>query len=182
MVPAYLDVLSAFPLLTSGKADRKRLPPPESPLASEVDRLAKPKTPLEKKIATVWEKALKIPEAGAEQDFFLDLGGHSLLAAKLVTLLRDEANIHVPVRDIYAHPTVRQLAVHVESLKPQPHKPAQANTAAKPAAKLIKPGAILVTAQITSVLVLLLVLSSPLALIIPVIEGLFWGQVRSFTP
>ncbi len=176
MVPAYLDVLSAFPLLTSGKVDRKRLPAPEMPLASEADRLVKPETPLEKEIAKSWERLFEIPKVGAEQDFFLDLGGHSLLAAKLATLLRDEAGIHIPVRDIYAYPTVRKLALHVKDQKPQPCKPALPDKTAAPTVALRKPGASLIAAQIASMLVLLLALSSPLVLIIPVIEDMFWGR------
>lgn len=115
MVPAYLEVLDALPMLASGKVDRKNLPKPRSPLVSEVDEADAPRTALEGKIAQVWAGLFNLPRVGAEQDFFLDLGGHSLLAAQLVAALREKAGVHVPVRDIYSFPTVRKLAHHVAS-------------------------------------------------------------------
>jgi len=65
----------------------------------------------------VWAAAFGLKRVGPEQDFFLDLGGHSLLAAQTVAKLRDRADLHVPVRDIYSFPTVRKLAHHLESRK-----------------------------------------------------------------
>jgi non-ribosomal peptide synthetase-like protein len=180
MVPAFLDVLDSFPLLTSGKADKRNLPAPSSPLASGTGEIEKPKTELERSIARAWQITLKVPEVGAEQDFFLDLGGHSLLAAKLTALLRQEADIHIPVRDIYAFPTVRKLAQHVmeqrASKSDLPLPPSQPDPA--PAVRR-KPGAILITAQIASMLLILFLLSSPLALVIPVIEDTFYGKTST---
>ena len=157
MVPAFLDVLNSFPLLTSGKVDKKGLPAPASPLASGTGELEKPNTELERDIARAWQKTLKVPEVGAEQDFFLDLGGHSLLAAKLAALLRLEADIHIPVRDIYAFPTVRKLALHVTERRASKSgfPPRSSQPSPAPAVRR-KPGAILITAQIASMLLMLL--------------------------
>lgn len=114
MVPAYLDVLAEFPMLASGKVDRARLPAPSSTLVSQEADEDVAMSPLEASIAAVWAKQLRLPKVGLDQDFFTDLGGHSLLAAKVVTALRADMGISVPVRDIYAHPTVRRLAVRIE--------------------------------------------------------------------
>ena len=160
MVPSFLDVLNSFPLLTSGKVDKKSLPAPASPLASGTDEIEKPKTELERNIASAWQITLKAPEVGVEQDFFLDLGGHSLLAAKLAALLR-QADIHIPVRDIYAFPTVRKLALHVaEQRASKSDLPPPASQPGPAPAVQRKPGAILITAQIASMLLILFVLSS----------------------
>jgi acyl carrier protein len=116
MVPTYLDVLEVLPMLSTGKIDRKQLPEPVLPLVAEADRTTAPETPLEEKIALVWAETFRVPRVGAEQDFFLDLGGHSLIAAQLVTALRSRADINIAVRDVYAFPTVRKLAEHVDSV------------------------------------------------------------------
>jgi len=112
MVPATLDVLEAFPMLSSGKVDRARLPAPTCALVSESDDADAEMSPFEARIAEVWAKQLGLPKIGPEQDFFTDLGGHSLVAAKLVTALRTELNLTIAVRDLYAHPTVRRLVAH----------------------------------------------------------------------
>lgn len=113
MVPAYLDVLESFPMLASGKVDRSRLPIPAHPLVVEGGEGDAPMSPLEGSIAAIWAKQLRVERIGPDQDFFTDLGGHSLLAAQLVTALRKELGYNVPVRDIYAHRTVRSLAVRI---------------------------------------------------------------------
>lgn len=114
MVPAYLDVLQSFPMLASGKVERGRLPPPEMALVAEVhEEVGAELTPLEASVAAIWAKLLRVPNVGADQDFFTDLGGHSLLAAQLVSAIRKDLDCCVPVRDIYVYRTVRRLAVHI---------------------------------------------------------------------
>lgn len=113
MVPAYLDVLESFPMLASGKVDRGRLPAPALPLVAESSASDTAMSPLEASIAAVWATQLRVPQVGPEQDFFTDLGGHSLVAAQLVSALRKDLGYSVPVRDIYAHRTVRSLAARI---------------------------------------------------------------------
>jgi non-ribosomal peptide synthetase-like protein len=116
MVPGYLEILSEFPRLTSGKTDRARLPEPKSPLIRAATQMIAPETLLEKQVAAVWAKIFGLPEVSVEDDFFLQLGGHSLVAAQMVTLLRKETGRHVTVRDAYNHPTVRKLSAQLQSL------------------------------------------------------------------
>ncbi|HXF54250.1 MAG TPA: Pls/PosA family non-ribosomal peptide synthetase [Hyphomicrobiaceae bacterium] len=117
MVPKFLDRVSALPLMTSGKIDRKRLPPPVAPLMGTARHIVAAADELERAIVSAWEAALGVSPISVDDDFFLDLGGHSLLAAKAVTLLRAKLNSSRPsVRDIYKHPTVRALAQHFRDI------------------------------------------------------------------
>ena len=118
MVPAYLDVLDELPMLNTGKVDRRRLPEPSLPLVQETSDQDRPANALEAKVADAWATVFGLKSVGTEQNFFLDLGGHSLLAAQMVTLLRTRADLHVAVRDVYAFPTVRQLAAHLATALP----------------------------------------------------------------
>ena len=113
MIPAYLDVLTEFPRLTSGKVDRNQLPSPAMPLVRSVAEIVPPATPMEKILADAWTALFRLPEVSVTQDFFLDLGGHSLLAAQLVTRLREESGFDVATRDIYRLPTVRRLGEYL---------------------------------------------------------------------
>lgn len=112
MVPSFLDELSEIPFLPSGKVDRNRLPPPATALVA-MSGNATAMTEPEARVAAVWARILKLSSVGPDQNFFTDLNGHSLLAAQLVRALREDMGCSVPVRDVYAHPTVRELAARV---------------------------------------------------------------------
>ena len=186
MVPAYLDVLAALPMLSSGKVDRKQLPEPASPLVTETaEAAAPPQTPLEERIAGVWADIFKLPKVGAEQDFFLDLGGHSLIAAQLVAALRGGAGIHIAVRDVYAHPTVRKMAQHVErarAAKPEAQAKsqttaAQDHLAASLGSRLRKPSWRMVATQVFYLLALIPVFSLTLIVVLPqIMDMLYFRQ------
>jgi non-ribosomal peptide synthetase-like protein len=136
MVPTVFEPLAELPVLTSGKVDRKRLPPPRhhDDTATTAPRVA-PRTPLEGRIAAAWEKLFDRP-VSVTDDFFLDLGGHSLLAARLVSGLRVEGDLaHAAVPDVYHHPTVEKLAAHLASRaceRPEAAPPPAAHAAGSP--------------------------------------------------
>ena len=117
MVPAYIEVLETLPVLPNGKADRRALPAPVLPrVALRAGGYEPPDTPLENKIAGVWEVLFGRERISVDSDFFLDLGGHSLLAAQLVSRLREQPEMTgLSVADVYANPTIRSLAAHVAS-------------------------------------------------------------------
>lgn len=112
MVPAYLDEVEEFPTLTSGKIDRKALPPPAEPLVRGDREIVAPRTDAERALLAVWEETLKVSPVSVTDNFFTDLGGHSLLAAQTVSALRRELGLEVAVRDIYRWPTIEDLAAH----------------------------------------------------------------------
>ncbi len=117
MVPAYIEVLDAIPVLASGKADRRALPAPVLPrVAFQGGAYEPPSTALERKIADSWQALFGLERISVDSDFFLDLGGHSLLAAQLLTRLRQHSEMSaLSIADVYAHPTIRALSAHVPS-------------------------------------------------------------------
>jgi non-ribosomal peptide synthetase-like protein len=175
MVPAYLDVLDALPMGTTGKIDRKKLPAPVMPLVDEAAAGEPPATPLEEKIARAWATLFKLERVGVTQDFFLDLGGHSLLAAQLVTLLRG-IDVHVPVREIYAHPTVRALATHVES-QPKQEAAAKPDKGIVPPLVLRKASALFTAAQMFCIVFFGVLLALPLLVVVPVADDLLRERI-----
>ncbi|MFI4919270.1 MAG: Pls/PosA family non-ribosomal peptide synthetase [Legionellales bacterium] len=113
MMPALFERVDAFPLLTSGKVDRKALPKPEQTII-ETEYVA-PASPLEKQIAAIWEASLPHGSISVTADFFYDLGGHSLFAAKVISNLRKIKEFEtVSILDLYQNPTIRQLALKIE--------------------------------------------------------------------
>jgi non-ribosomal peptide synthetase-like protein len=116
MVPAYIEVIEDIPTFVSGKADRRALPAPTQPRVSfQAGCYAAPATRSEHEIAAAWQAVFGLERISVDSDFFLDLGGHSLLVAQLLTRLRDQPGMAgLSVADVYAHPTIRALARHVE--------------------------------------------------------------------
>ncbi|MCX4391837.1 non-ribosomal peptide synthetase [Streptomyces sp. NBC_01767] len=113
MVPSVFVALERLPLTPNGKVDRRELPAPE-PRASEAGGPA-PRTPVERAIAAAWSQVLGIEVTGVDDNFF-ELGGHSLLATQVTSRLRDALGVEVPVRELFAAPTVVGLAAAVAEL------------------------------------------------------------------
>jgi acyl transferase domain-containing protein/acyl carrier protein len=72
-----------------------------------------PRNQLERSIAAVWEETLGIRPVGVLDDFFTDLGGNSLLATRLMSRLRAQFGVDIPLSRFFDAPTVTAL---VESI------------------------------------------------------------------
>ncbi|HEY0018394.1 MAG TPA: phosphopantetheine-binding protein [Longimicrobium sp.] len=80
------------------------------------DGFVAPRTPLEESLCAFWSEVLKKPRVGI-RDRFDELGGNSLLAIRIAARLVQSTGIEVPVRSLFDHPTVEELAAHVEELR-----------------------------------------------------------------
>jgi non-ribosomal peptide synthetase-like protein len=115
MVPAYLEQLPVIPMLPSGKADRASLPAPRGRrhMAAPGDHAA-PATSTERELAEVLAGVLGAERVPADGHFFDELGASSLLMARFSAAIRGRPNLPpVSLKDIYLHPTVRDLAAAV---------------------------------------------------------------------
>ncbi len=118
MVPSAFVVLDALPLTPSGKLDRRALPAPEDS-SPELERaFVAPRSPAETLLAALWSDILHIPRVGVEDNFF-ELGGHSLRATQLVSRIREVFQVELPLRELFAAPTVAQQAALVERQRAQ---------------------------------------------------------------
>jgi fengycin family lipopeptide synthetase D len=114
MVPAAFAVLPAFPLLPSGKVDRKSLPDPE-PEAAPAETYEPPRGDLETTIAEIWAGTLGTDRIGRNAGFFAR-GGHSLLAMEALLAVRERVGRAVPLRLIFEAPTLAAFAARVAEL------------------------------------------------------------------
>ncbi|HEV3468925.1 MAG TPA: amino acid adenylation domain-containing protein [Pyrinomonadaceae bacterium] len=116
MIPSAFVPLGELPRLPSGKLDRRALPRPERARPDGGGEFVAPRTPLEEGIARTWSSVLGVERIGVRDNFF-ELGGHSLLATQVVSRLRDEARVEVPLRSLFENPTVEGLAAAVARLR-----------------------------------------------------------------
>lgn len=89
-----------------------------------------PPTDLEKKIAEAWREVLGVERVGRDDNFF-ELGGNSLLLAQVHGKLQQSLEREVPLVELFNHPTVSALALHLSAAQePQPDKQAAEQQAA----------------------------------------------------
>jgi amino acid adenylation domain-containing protein len=119
LVPAVLVALPALPLTANGKLDRAALPAAPLPPPAG-DRPAT--TATEAAVAAVAAELLGVPALAPGDDFFRR-GGHSLLAARLVARLRARFGVELPLRAVFAAPTMAGLAAAVAAARTAPPGP-----------------------------------------------------------
>ncbi|ODH00205.1 non-ribosomal peptide synthetase [Nostoc sp. KVJ20] len=117
MIPSAIVILESLPLTSNGKIDRRALPAPE-PSGTLSDKYVAPRTPLEEILALIWQEVLKIELVGRHDNFFT-LGGHSLLATQLVSRVRSSLKVELPLRSLFAAPTIAELAQLIQQLQQQ---------------------------------------------------------------
>ncbi|MEK1939608.1 MAG: amino acid adenylation domain-containing protein [Pseudomonas sp.] len=115
MVPQQWVLLDSMPLNANGKLDRKVLATIESQ-ALQGD-FAAPQSELEMQLAQVWQELLHVERVGRHDNFF-ELGGHSLLLVRVISRLKNQLGIDLPMQEFYRASTVAELAAVIDSRVP----------------------------------------------------------------
>ncbi|ASP26422.1 MULTISPECIES: non-ribosomal peptide synthetase [Bacillus] len=122
MMPAQFIKMSEWPVTPSGKLDRRALPAPDG--AADRQAYTAPRNVTEMKLCALWEEVLKNGPVGI-RDHFFERGGHSLKATALVSRIAKEFGVQVPLQDIFARPTVEELASVIQDLEESPYEAIQ---------------------------------------------------------
>jgi len=128
MVPGALVALDELPLSPNGKVDRKALPEPRrsAPGAAagleagpEAPPAAPPRGEVERELASVWRRVLKLPEDAplGRRDNFFDLGGHSLMVVEVQAAIERRLGVSLEVLELFQHPTLESLGRHVAAAR-----------------------------------------------------------------
>jgi acyl transferase domain-containing protein/acyl carrier protein len=72
-----------------------------------------PSGELEEHIAAIWQRTLGIEPIGIH-DHFLDLGGNSLIATQVITRLRQQFQLNLPLTLLFDAPTIEELSLAIE--------------------------------------------------------------------
>ncbi|MEK4077793.1 amino acid adenylation domain-containing protein [Paenibacillus sp. FSL M7-0656] len=112
MVPVHWVFMDQLPLTPNGKVHLQALPEPVEANALGNEAFVAPRNETEQKLADIWSAVLAIPSIGANDHFF-ELGGHSLTALKLVTEMKKQFEIQLPLRDIFQTPILAEMAARI---------------------------------------------------------------------
>ncbi|WP_300239708.1 AMP-binding protein, partial [Pseudomonas sp.] len=114
MVPAYLLFLEALPLTPNGKLDRKALPKVDAQQMQQV--YVAPQSELEQQVAAIWADVLKLDRVGMTDNFF-ELGGHSLLVAQVVTRVKQQFGVDMPIKSLFGAESLAAFIEKVQALR-----------------------------------------------------------------
>jgi amino acid adenylation domain-containing protein len=111
-VPDAFVQVARIPRLADGKVDQVALIAPAHHAAE-----GRPlRTAAEQRIAELWADLLEAAEADLDVHVsFFSLGGNSILAIRMISTLREEFGVDVPVRTFFEEATVAKLALQVEA-------------------------------------------------------------------
>ena len=115
MIPSAFVILESLPLTPNGKIDRRALPAPEQNY-ERTDKFILPRNPIEEILVTIWTEVLKVQQISINDNFF-ELGGHSLLATQLISRIRTNLSIEIPLRSLFAAPTIEELGQQIQQLQ-----------------------------------------------------------------
>ena len=108
MVPSAFVKLEAFPLLPSGKIDRKTLPAPDWSRADTDNEYIAPRTAIEKRLAEIWMRTLGLEQVSIYDSFFA-LGGDSILGIQLIAKA-NQAGLRLTIKELFKHKTIAALS------------------------------------------------------------------------
>lgn len=118
MVPQLIIGVEQMPLNANGKLDRIALTRLE-PLPPTTATSVAPCTDTQSRLAAIWSQILKQDQIGVQDNFFA-LGGHSLLATQVASRIRSAFAIDLPLRAVFDHPTVAELASVIDAQADRP--------------------------------------------------------------
>jgi amino acid adenylation domain-containing protein len=120
MIPAAFVPLDTLPLTASGKVDRHALPRFSDALNNTAIHTSHLKddcvTQTEATLLDIWKDLLRLNQVNLHDNFF-ELGGHSLLATQMTSRIRTAFGVELPLQNVFAAPTIAQLAPILETLR-----------------------------------------------------------------
>ncbi|MET7951715.1 amino acid adenylation domain-containing protein [Micromonospora sp. NPDC005324] len=119
VAPQAYVVLDALPMTNDGRVDVAALPRANGWERRERAPHVAPRTATERVVAKVWGEAVGIDRVGIEEDPF-DLGKHPMTALQVIARIKLEFGIDLPLRELFQHRTVAELADWLESSQPDP--------------------------------------------------------------
>jgi len=111
-VPDAFVFRNSLPKMPDGTVDRLALMAVDQPKRDLSAGYMAPRTMNEKLMANIWEETLKLKEIGIYDNFF-DIVRDSCLAMEIIARVRKVFTVNLPVRALFADPTVAGMTAAV---------------------------------------------------------------------
>jgi amino acid adenylation domain-containing protein len=115
MVPAAFVLLNTLPLNPNGKVDRRALRVPDTADFGDANSFVEPRNATEEVLVGIWVQVLGLERLGIHDNFF-EFGGNSLLATQVISRIRQNLRVEIPLRLLFETPTIAGLASAITSL------------------------------------------------------------------
>jgi amino acid adenylation domain-containing protein len=118
MIPSRFIQLEAFPLLASGKADRKQLGEMAQVKTVAEKIYVSPRNKTDEQLRLFWSEVLgkKAEHISIDESFF-HIGGHSLKATRLMSMINKAFNVGLLLNDLFSKVTIAAQADLIVSAK-----------------------------------------------------------------
>ncbi|OHU92273.1 MULTISPECIES: non-ribosomal peptide synthetase [Pseudoalteromonas] len=128
MQPTAFVAVEQIPQTINGKVDRRRLELIEVEFGSNQTYVA-PRNDMERQLVSIWSQVLglKAEDIGMNSNFF-ELGGHSLMATQLISKLRNQFNVEVPMKAFFNTQTLSDMSELLQTLADQTDTPSTSTT------------------------------------------------------
>lgn len=120
MIPNRVLLQEHFPLTANGKVDRNALHQQacagltdDEMDGGERQEFQAPEGPIEMQLCEIWQDLLQLDAISVTANFF-QLGGDSLLAARMVSILRKNWHVEIPIKAVFELQTVRELSTLID--------------------------------------------------------------------
>ncbi|WP_026713512.1 non-ribosomal peptide synthetase [Flavobacterium daejeonense] len=118
MLPKYYKQLEKFPLTTTGKVDRVKLPIPIQLPKKRVNIESVQKTKEALKLVKIWGEVLRCDFESIENDSdFFQLGGDSLKALQVFSRVREVYKVEIGLQFIFEHSEFRDMLDSISKLQ-----------------------------------------------------------------
>ncbi len=121
MVPSYFCRMDKIPLNPNGKLERSALPEIRISEDKKTD-FEMPANETERIVSEIWRSLLNVRNVGINDNFF-ETGATSLEVINLFSRIFKEFGLEIPISEIYARPTVKQLSEYIAINKKVVHTP-----------------------------------------------------------
>ncbi|WP_166922948.1 non-ribosomal peptide synthetase [Flavobacterium poyangense] len=113
MVPSKLFIMQSLPVTSNGKIDRNQLLAKCDSKSNPEKAIVLPTNKYEEKILEFWTEILGRDLLGINDNFF-ENGGHSISAIQIITKVKKEFQVDIPLKDLFEYPILEDFAKRID--------------------------------------------------------------------
>uniref|UniRef100_UPI0006199505 non-ribosomal peptide synthetase n=1 Tax=Paenibacillus wulumuqiensis TaxID=1567107 RepID=UPI0006199505 len=118
LIPSAMFVLQSIPMTPNGKIDRKQLKQYILPPVAAAENDTGDMDTLDirqQRLVGIWEEVLQYDGIRIRDNFFT-IGGHSLLAAQVISRIREQFEVDIPLTALFDYPSIFELDKHFDKI------------------------------------------------------------------